>query len=121
SVVVAGGGVFLSRRIDDAFAVVDAGAPGVEVSAENRPVGRTGRSGKILVPDLRAYEANSVSIDPAALPLDAAVGVTKQTVRPAHRAGARVDFGVEASAREALIALVGGDGRPLEVGGRVVL
>lgn len=121
SVVAAGGGVFLSRRIDDAFAVVDAGAPGVEVSAENRPVGRTGRSGKILVPDLRAYEANSVSIDPAGLPLDAAVGVTKQTVRPAHHAGARVDFAVEASAREALVALVGADGAPLQVGGKVVV
>ena len=121
SMVAAGGGVFLSRRIDDAFAVVDVGAPGVEVSAENRPVGRTGHSGKLLVPDLRAYEANSVTIDPAGLPLDAAVGVTKQTVRPAHHAGARVDFGVQASAREALIALVGPDGQPLEVGGKVVL
>ncbi|WP_323718526.1 fimbria/pilus outer membrane usher protein [Paracoccus aminovorans] len=121
SVVAAGGGVFLSRRIDDAFAVVDVGAPGVEVSAENRPVGRTGRSGKILVPDLRAYEANSVSIDPAGLPLDAAVGVTRQSVRPAHHAGARVDFGVQASAREALVALVGPDGAALQVGGKVVL
>lgn len=121
SIVAAGGGVFLSRRISDAFAVVDVGAPGVEVSAENRPVGRSGRSGKILVPDLRAYEANTITIDPANLPVDAAVGPTKQIVRPAHHAGARIDFGVSTSAQEALIELLGPDGRPLEVGGKVVV
>lgn len=121
SVVAAGGGLFVSRQISDAFAVVDAGAPGVEVSAENRPVGRTGRSGKILVPDLRAYEVNKVTIDPLNLPLDAAIGATEMTVRPAHRAGATLDFQVEASAREALVELVDGGGRPLEVGGRVIL
>lgn len=121
AVVLAGGGLFLSRAVHDAFAVVDAGAPGVEVSAENRPMGRTGRNGKLLVPDLRAYEANSISIDPAGLPLDAAMGATKQTVRPAHHAGARVDFAVAASAREALVQLLDPAGQPLEVGGSVTL
>lgn len=83
AVVAAGGGVFLSRRINDSFAVVDAGAPGVEVRAENRPVGQTGRGGKLLVPDLRAYEPNRLSIDPTNLPVDAVVSSTHQTIRPA--------------------------------------
>jgi len=121
AIVVAGGGVFMSRRIDDSFAVVDAGAPGVEVSAENRPVGRTGPGGKLLVPDLRAYEANKVSIDPANLPLDAVVAATHHTVRPAHRAGTTIDFGVEASGRAAIVGLVDAQGQPLEVGGGVAL
>lgn len=121
AVVVAGGGVFLSRRVDDAFAVVDVGAPDVEVMAENRSIGRTGRSGKILVPDLRAYEDNLLTIDPANLPLDAAVGATSHTVRPAHHAGTKVDFGVQASAQEALIELIDAQGQPLEVGGRVLV
>ncbi|WP_185958560.1 fimbria/pilus outer membrane usher protein [Paracoccus laeviglucosivorans] len=121
SVVAAGGGVFLSRRIDDAFAVVDAGAPGVEVMAENRPIGKTGRSGKMLVPDLRAYDANTIAIDPMNLPLDAAVGTTEEIVRPAHHAGAKVDFGVEGSAQEGVIELLNPDGTPLEVGGRVLV
>lgn len=121
SVVVAGGGVFLSRHVDDAFAVVDAGAPDVEVMAENRTVGRTGRSGKILVPDLRAYEDNMLTIDPANLPLDAAVGATSQKVRPAYHSGTKVDFGVLTSAQEALIELVDAQGRPLEVGGKVLV
>ena len=121
AIVASGGGVFLSRPVQDAFAVVDAGAPGVEVSAENRTVGRTGRSGRILVPDLRAYEGNAISIDPLGLPLDAAADATQRVVRPAHRSGATVTFGVQTSTREALIGLVDGQGQPLEVGGRVIL
>lgn len=121
AVVVAGGGVFFSPRIDDSFAVVNAGAPGVEVSAENRPVGKTGRSGKILVPGLRAYDENIVSIDPGNLPLDAAVGATRQTVRPAHHAGTKVDFGVSTDPQEAIVELLDGNQRPIEVGGRVIL
>jgi NAD(P)-dependent dehydrogenase (short-subunit alcohol dehydrogenase family) len=46
--VVAGGGVFLGNRIDDSFAVVDAGAPGVAVDYENRFAGKTDSSGKLL-------------------------------------------------------------------------
>lgn len=121
AVVAAGGGVFLSRRIDDAFAIVDAGAPGIEVHAENRPVGRTGRSGRILVPDLRAYEANVLSIDPVDLPLDAVLDQTRMTVRPAHHSGSRVDFGVRAEAQEAVISLVDARGEPVEVGGEATL
>lgn len=120
AVVVAGGGFFLSRRVEDAFAIVDAGAPGVEIHAENRPVGRTGRSGRMLVPDLRAYEDNRLSIDPEALPLDAAMDATQRSVRPAHRAGTRVDFGVDASAA-AIVGLVDAAGAPLQVGGRVLV
>jgi outer membrane usher protein len=119
SVAVAGGGVFLTRRIQDSFAVVDAGAAGVEVKSENRTVGRTGRSGRLLVPDLRGYERNVLSIDPSTLPLDAAIGSTRQTVRPAYHSGARVDFGVEANPAGAMIVLVDAGGLPLDVGGGV--
>jgi outer membrane usher protein len=109
----------LTRRIQDSFAVVDAGAAGVEVKSENRTVGRTGRSGRLLVPDLRGYERNVLSIDPSTLPLDAAIGSTRQTVRPADHSGARVDFGVEANPAGAMIVLVDAGGLPLDVGGGV--
>lgn len=121
AIVAAGGGVFASRRIDDAFAVVDVGAPDVLVSAENRPVGKTGGSGKILVPDLRPWEENKISIDPLGLPLDATMGATDQIVRPAHRSGTVVDFGVQTESDSALLVLLDGAGKPLEVGGRAVL
>lgn len=121
AVVVAGGGVFLSSRIDDAFVVVDAGAPGVEVSSENHPIGKTGRSGKMLVPGLRSYDDNIISINPENLPLDSVIGATRQIVRPAHHAGSTIDFGVNTTAEAATIELLDGAGRPIEVGGRVIL
>src|SRR6202047_1419824 len=64
AIVAAGGGVFFANRIDDAFAVVDAGAPGLEVFHENRPVAITDSSGKAIVPSLNAYQSNKISIDP---------------------------------------------------------
>ncbi|MDP2738277.1 MAG: fimbria/pilus outer membrane usher protein [Pseudorhodobacter sp.] len=121
SVVAAGGGIFLTRRVNDAFAVIDAGAPGVEVKSENRTVGVTGRSGKLLVPDLRGYERNTLSIDPSSLPIDASVSSTRLTVSPAHRSGARVDFGVDANPASAVIELVDTKGQPLGVGGKAVV
>ncbi|WP_114966624.1 fimbria/pilus outer membrane usher protein [Alkalilacustris brevis] len=116
AVVVAGGGIFLSDRIEDAFAVVNAGAPGIAVQFENRPVGTTGRTGRLLVPGLRSYQRNVVAIDPAALPLDADVPQTREVVRPAQRSGVTLDFGIDPSPATALVELVDLAGDPLEVG-----
>lgn len=121
SLVLAGGGIFLSRRIQDAFAVADVGAAGVEVQADNRPVGVTNRQGKILVAGLRAWEENTLTLDPANLPVDAAIDSTSQTVRPAYNSGTRVTFGVSASAQEAVVQLIDPLGAPLEVGGNVLV
>ncbi|WP_392714124.1 fimbria/pilus outer membrane usher protein [Rhizobium ruizarguesonis] len=87
ALVAAGGGVFLTDRVEDAFAVVDVGAPGVDVQFENRPVGRTNSNGKLLVTGLRAHEKNAVSIDPANLPLDMQVETTRRIVRPKEKSG----------------------------------
>ena len=50
SISTLGGHVFFSDWIDNSFAVVDAGAPGVDVFYENRPVGKTDLEGMLLVP-----------------------------------------------------------------------
>jgi outer membrane usher protein len=62
AIIAAGGDVFFANRVDDAFAVVDAGAPGIEVFHENRPVAHTDDSGKAIVPSLNAYQPNYRSI-----------------------------------------------------------
>lgn len=118
---VAGGGVYMSRPVRDAFAVVDAGAPGITVLSENQPMGVTGKSGKLLVPGLRAYEANRISIDASALPLDADVPVTSFSVRPAKGSGVLVAFGAREKTKAALVILKGADGKPLEPGTAVTL
>jgi outer membrane usher protein len=111
SVVAMSGGVFLANRIDDAFAVVNVGAPEVGVLYENRPVGKTDANGQILIPDLRSYQANKVAIDARDLPVDADAPVTQNIAVPADRSGIRVDFGVVTEVKAAVVVLNGKDGK----------
>lgn len=92
AVAAAGGGVFLSNRIDDSFAVVDAGAPGVKVLHENRAVGVTGADGRMLVPYLLSNQENRISIDPLTLPLDMEAPPSQKNVVPASRSGVVVEL-----------------------------
>ena len=95
AVALAGGGVFFANRIDDAFAVVDTGTPGVDVHYENRPLGQTDGNGRLLVPYLRSYDRNQITIDPKNLPADADITRTKEIVTPPDRGATVVRFAVE--------------------------
>lgn len=112
----AGMGVFATQRIHDAFAVVDVGAPDVEVSYQNRPVGVTDRWGRILVPNLHGYRPNAISIDPSNLPVDAQIPATKEVVVPMTGAGVVVGFGVSQDSRAALVAFVDAAGNAIKTG-----
>jgi outer membrane usher protein len=116
AVATIGGGVFLSNRIDDSFAVVDAGAPNVDIFYENRPAGTTNARGQALVPTLRSYESNKIAIDPANLPLDADIDKTESIVTPADRAGVLVRFGVKTGIQSAIVVLTDKDGKVLPPG-----
>lgn len=116
ALVLAGGNLFASRHISDSYAVVDVGAPGVQVLSENRPIGRTGRSGKILLPNLRGYEVNHITLDPTGLPLDADLPVTSASVRPARGSGVLVQFRARQTTRAALVVLQDAAGKAVEVG-----
>ncbi len=116
AVAVAGGGVFLTNRIDDAFAVVDVGAPDVAVEFENRPAGRTDSNGRLLIPGLRSYQRNKITIDPENLPVNASIPTTKAFVVPADRSGVTVKFGVETETRSAVVVLTDARGEHLSVG-----
>ena len=106
-----GGGTFFVNRIDDAFAVVDAGAPGVDVLYENRPIGRTDAQGQLLIPSLRSYQRNHIAIDPRNLPVDADVSTMQSVVAPADRSGVVVAFGVRTEVRAAVVILVDKSGK----------
>lgn len=116
AVAVTRSGVFLANRVDDSFAIVDVGAPDVEVFHENRSVGKTGARGKILVPQLRSYQRNRVRIDPANLPVDADIGSTDEIVVPAAKTGVDLNFGVDAQSRSAMLVLHDGKGQALSAG-----
>lgn len=130
AVAVTGDGLFLSRRIDDSFAVVDAGAPDVEVRVENRVVGTTDQSGKLLVTGLHAYQRNKITIDPNALPVNARIPTTRLDAVPADRSGMAVRFNVEAAPQSAIVEFrnaeggliaAGHSGRLLGTGGNFVI
>jgi outer membrane usher protein len=116
AVALVGGNIFFANRINDAFAVVDAGAPNVDVFYENRPVATTGSNGMVLVPYLRAYQNNSISIDAKNLPADADVPTTKATVVPSDRAAALLKFGISQDARNAVVVVKGVDGHAIAAG-----
>jgi outer membrane usher protein len=89
---MAGGKMFEAQRLSDAFAVVDAGQPGVRVYADNHLVGRTGRDGLGIVPRLRGYEENRIRLEAADLPIDAEVISAETGIRPYARRGVVVDM-----------------------------
>lgn len=112
---------YVADRVDEAFAVVQVGTtPGVEVFRENQPVGRTDRNGRLFVNHLRAYESNGLSVDPTALPLDAALETTAKTVAPRRGAGAAVNFSV-VEERSALVTLMTAQGASPPAGAEVHL
>jgi len=120
ALVLAGGGLFASNRITDGFAVVDVGVPDVPVSLNNREVVRTGWFGRALVPDLRSYRTNKISINPLDLPTDSNIAASAMNVVPARRSGVTVDFGGQPGAA-ALIVLRDTAGEFLSPGADVSL
>ena len=111
-----GGGVFFGNRIDDAFAVVDAGASDVDVLYENRPAGRTNAQGKLLIPSLRSYQKNKIAIDTRDLPVDADAPLTQDVVSPMDRGGTLVSFGVKTDIQAAVVIVLGKNGKPIAPG-----
>ncbi|MEK5773154.1 fimbria/pilus outer membrane usher protein, partial [Acinetobacter variabilis] len=62
-IAMVGNGLLPSRYIDSSFAVVRVpGFSDVRVYAENQQVARTNSKGDALIPRLRPYERNQISI-----------------------------------------------------------
>ena len=93
SLVTIGGEVLLSRPVDDGFALVKVPKTrGVQVLANNQPVGRTGRRGSLFVPDLRSYLSNPIGIVQDDLPVEMRLGAISQDIAVPYRGGAVVVF-----------------------------
>jgi len=97
-------GVYFANRIDNSFAIVDTGIPGVTVLHDNHPVGETDSDGRILIPSIRAREENSIMIDPATLPAQADIDTTQLVAIPRQRGGSSVHFKGNAQPASAVVA-----------------
>ena len=115
---MAGGMLALRRYAGTSAALVNAdGLENVDVFHDGRPAGQTNNDGRILIMDLRAHEANKLSLEPEDLSLDYAVETYEKSVRP-MRGIVQVDF----KARRALslaFTIIQRDGSPLPVGSTV--
>jgi len=115
------GELFPSNSIYDSFAVVDTGAMAhVHVLQENRDVGSTNSSGRLLVPDMRAFDLNQISIAPTDIPPDVTIDVAARDVRPQDRSGVVLKFPIKFS-HGALLRLVDESGVSVPLGSTAAL
>jgi outer membrane usher protein len=113
------GKVFASDHVEDSFAIVRTGeVGGVPVLYENRSVGITDKSGRLLVPSLLSYQNNRLALETAGLPPDIEVGQTFAVVRPPDGSGIVVGFHVE-KVHGALVTLHDAKSRPVPLSSSV--
>jgi outer membrane usher protein len=113
--------LFPSNWIYDSFAVVDTSpVPHVHVLEENRNVGTTNKSGRLMVPDMRSFDLNHLAIEPTDIPPDATIDNDKREIRPQDRSGVVVKFPIKFN-RAALLSLVDSAGVPLPLGSTATL
>jgi outer membrane usher protein len=118
-VALFGGDAFMSRRIDQSFAVVRIpDYPNVRILADNQPAGRTNKQGNALIPGLRAYDSNVIAIDQRDLPLDSEINTLKLEAVPYFRSGIEIKFPIKHS-RGATLKILLEDGKPIPVGSLV--
>ncbi|CAN5817499.1 fimbria/pilus outer membrane usher protein [soil metagenome] len=119
SLIFMGGQFFVSRLVDDGFALVDvSGQKGVRVSLENHLIGVTKKDGRLLVPGLQPYVANRLSINALDLPANAIVKDTRQLVAPRRGGGTMTRFDVRVP-QSALVTIRKPDGTSIPVGASV--
>lgn len=93
--VALGGDAAFTAQTGESFAVVDTGDfAGAEVYQENRLIGRTDENARLIIPRLRPYERNSISVIADDVPLDYSVREPAHVFRP-QRGGTRVAFDIE--------------------------
>ncbi len=93
-VVFAGDRVLAARPVEEAYALVRVGVPGVMTYLENQEVGVTDDHGDVLVPALLARYANRLSIRVSDIPMDYDVGKVERVVAPMRKSGVIVRFDV---------------------------
>ena len=78
-------------------------------------MGKTGRSGRLLVPDMRAFELNHIAVEATGMPADVTIDNATRVMRPQDRSGVVVKIPIKFS-HGALVHLVDEAGKPLPIG-----
>ena len=113
AIVGIGGGVFATRPVEGSFALVRVpGVEGVRAFASHQEIGKTGRGGDLLIPDLQAYYGNLLNIADGDIPLQYAVPEVGMTLAPPYRGGAVARFDVQRVQRVLGKILIAGQEKP---------
>jgi outer membrane usher protein len=116
SLVAMDGGLFAANRIDDAFVVVSSGEyPEVPVRFEHQLLGRTNKSGHLLVPWVPSYYRGQYEVDLLDLPDNVIATDTTRHLSVQRRSGALLSFDIRQQ-RAATVTLVDAQGVPLPPG-----
>ncbi len=94
AIVSTGDAAFFTRKLDGAFALVDAGAPGVRLYRENRLVAESDESGVALLTGLVPFTRNHIAVDPAGYDMSQVLARTDLDLVPG-RGGASVSLAPE--------------------------
>lgn len=114
-----GGQVAATRDTQTSFALIEVPShAGVPVYRDNHPAAITNAQGFAVVPGLRPYEANRLSIDPGDLPIGVAIAGHEYSVKPYPRGAVRVKFSVDGQGG-AVVHLVLDSGEFVPAGARV--
>jgi len=93
AIVYVGKTVHFTRPVNDSFALINVGqVPGVRVYHNNQELGKTDRSGNIVIPDFHSYDENQVSINDRDIPLKYALTSVNRYISPPIRSGTLVKF-----------------------------
>ena len=119
SVVMADGTARAVRQLGDAFAIVSVpGYADIDIYHDNQRVARTDASGFAVVPRLRAFESNTVTLDTLKLSMSAELSAPRRVVRPARRAGVLLKFDVKTT-HGAMVRLIQDNGEAVPTGALV--
>jgi outer membrane usher protein len=112
---------FASREIEGSFAIAQVGSePNVRIYRDNQLVAQTDENGYAILPGLRPYQDNVISIEQADLPLDIEIGAMEIEAVPHYRSGVLLKFPVEHS-YGAVLKVVQENGAPIPAGAVVVM
>jgi outer membrane usher protein len=82
SIVTTGDNTFFTRKLDGAFALVDAGEPGVGIYRENRLVAQSDENGVALLTGLVPFTRNHIAVDPGGYDMSRVLARTDLDVVP---------------------------------------
>lgn len=95
AVVYAGDTIGFMRPVNDSFGVAKVGnLKGISVYQGGQEIGKTGSSGKALIPNLNSYYDNAISISAKDISLDYTIPEVTKYVSPPFRSGVFINFDV---------------------------